>query len=244
MSSTRLPGKVAAQIMGKPMLAHQVERLQRSRMVDQVVIATSVDQADERIVEIAHSAEVPCYRGALDDVLDRLYRAVSPYRPDYVVRTTGDCPLIDWEVVDGVIRLGLHGRFDYVSSALRPTFPDGLDVEFMKFEALETAWREASDPLQREHVTLFIHRQPDRFRLGSYEGKEDLSHLRWTVDEPRDLRFVEKVYESLYEDNPEFRTPHILKLMHEQPNLAELNHDIMRNEGLLKAERELTKDDE
>jgi spore coat polysaccharide biosynthesis protein SpsF len=175
---------------------------------------------------------VDSFRGSEDDVLDRYYRAASQAHPSHVVRLTADCPLADPDVIDQTVEFGLSGGFDYASNTLRPTWPDGLDVEVMTFQALETAWRDTTSPVDREHVTQFIVKHPERFSHGSLENDVDLSAMRWTVDEPRDFEFVTRVYEFLYPAKPAFTTADVLALLHECPELMELNRGIERNEGL------------
>ncbi len=133
-----------------------------------------------------------------------LIALAAPHRPSHVVRLTADCPLVDWNLIDRTVELVAAGDLDYASTALRPSWPDGLDVEVMTFAALETAWREATSPVDREHVTQFIVERPDRFRQGSIDSPVDLSAMRWTVDEPRDFDFVSRVYEALYPTKPAF----------------------------------------
>lgn len=240
-SSSRLPGKVLLPLAGAPMLQRQIERLRRARMIDRLVVATSDRPEDEAVADVAEAAGVASYRGSLDDVLDRFYRAAEPHRPDWVVRVTGDCPLADWDVIDACIRFTIDGGFDYGTNAVEPTWPDGLDAEVFTFAALETAWREADTPLQREHVTPFINRQAERFRIGHLRQEVDLSALRWTVDEPRDYRFVQRVYDTLFPGNPAFTSADILALLADRPELMSLNSGIERNEGLRKAEHALKK---
>jgi spore coat polysaccharide biosynthesis protein SpsF len=240
-SSLRLPRKVMLPVAGAPMLARQIERLGRARLIDRLVLATSDRSEDDCVAELAQSAGIASHRGSLDNVLDRFYRAAESYRPHWIVRVTGDCPLADWQVIDDCIRFTIDGGYDYGSNALKPTWPDGLDVEVFTFAALETAWQEADGQLHREHVTPFINRQPQRFRLGSFENSVDLSAFRWTVDEPRDYEFVRRVYDELYPEKPAFTTPDILALLAAQPDLIALNAGIERNEGLRKAEEALSK---
>lgn len=240
-SSSRLPGKVMLPLAGAPMLQRQLERIVRARRIDRLVVATSDRPEDACVVELAEKSGAAHYAGSLDDVLDRFYRAAEPFAPDWVVRLTGDCPLADWNVIDGCIDFACAGGYDYASNALNPTWPDGLDVEVMTFAALRTAWEEADKPLQLEHVTPFIIRQPERFRLGSYENEVDLSGFRWTVDEPGDFAFVSAVYDALYPKNPAFATADILALLAARPELIGLNAGIERNEGLRKAEEALLK---
>ncbi len=239
-SSSRLPGKVLQPLLGKPMLSRQIERILRSERIDRLVLATSTDPEDDAVAAVAAETGIACSRGSLDDVLDRFYRAALPYQPQHIVRLTGDCPLIDPAVIDGTIWFYLEGRYDYVSNALEPTFPDGLDVEVFRFFALEAAWREAMLPSQREHVTLFINQAPGRFRIGNYgHAGGDLSHLRWTVDEPEDLALVMRIYEALYPKDPAFSMEDILVLLERDPSLMKINTRFPRNEGL---QRSIEKD--
>ncbi|MGZ8349854.1 MAG: cytidylyltransferase domain-containing protein [Allosphingosinicella sp.] len=236
MSSSRLPGKVMLPLAGAPMLARQIERIRRARQVDRLVIATSDRAEDDPVAALAEAEGADVFRGSLNDVLDRFYRAAAPFAPDHVVRLTGDCPLADWEIIDRAVELCLAGGFDYVSNALNPTWPDGLDVEVATFAALETAWREARSPVEREHVMPFITRRPERFRLGSLEAECDLSAMRWTVDEPRDYTYVSAIYDRLYPANHAFTTQDVLDLLAAEPELGAVNAGIERNEGLRKSE--------
>jgi len=235
MSSTRLPGKVMKPLAGAPMLERHIERVRRSELIDVLVLATSDHENDDAIADLGAHLSTHVHRGSLDDVLDRFYRAALPYAPDHVVRLTGDCPLADPEVIDQVIRLYLDGRYDYASNALIPTFPDGLDVEVFRFSCLEEAWREAQLPSEREHVTPFIHKRPQRYRIGVLGADEDLSSLRWTVDTAEDYALVSKIYEALYPVNPAFTTEEVVRWLEEHPDLAEMNTDQQRNEGYLKS---------
>ena len=238
-SSTRLPGKVLKPILGRPMLLHQLDRVRRARSLDALVVATSSDPSDDPIAELCAAAGVHCFRGSLDDVLDRFYQAALEFQPEHIVRLTGDCPLADPGVIDGLVEFYLAGSFDHAGNAVEPRFPDGLDAEILRFSALESAWREASLPSQREHVTPFVFQQPDRFRIGSYRNDVDLSHLRWTVDEPADFDLVERIYTALYPSKPDFTTADILDLLRQQPDLMLLNKGFRRNEGF---ERSLEQD--
>jgi spore coat polysaccharide biosynthesis protein SpsF len=231
-SSSRLPRKVMLPLAGAPMLQRQIERLQRAKSIDRLIVATSDRPEDGCVAQLADAAGAESFRGSLDDVLDRYYRAAEPHRPDHVVRVTGDCPLADWTVIDGCVDFAVNGGFDYASNGFKPTWPDGLDVEVLTFSALETAWREAKEPMLREHVTMFLYRHPERFRLGSFENDVDLSGMRWTVDHPGDYEFVRAVYDRLYPSNPAFTSADILALLALEPTLADLNAGIERNEML------------
>ena len=213
MSSSRLPGKVMAPILGTPMIGRQVERLRRSREIGKLVVATSERPDDDRLAAYCASLDLPVFRGALDDVLGRFHGALQAFGPaGTVVRLTADCPLADWEVVDLAVRTHRQGGFDYTSNSMERTYPHGLDVEVAQVHALEAAWREAADPYEREHVTPFLYRRPERFGLGSVEAADPRPQLRWTVDLPADLDFVTHVYETLYPANPAFTSADIAAL--------------------------------
>jgi spore coat polysaccharide biosynthesis protein SpsF len=234
-SSTRLPGKVLKPLLGVPMLCRQIERVQRAVLVDQIIVATSTEDSDAEIDALCENYGIPCFRGSLNDVLDRFYQATLKYNPSHVIRLTGDCPLSDPQLIDDLVRFYLNGDFDYVSNALSPTFPDGLDVEMFKTECLLAAWKEAKLPSQREHVTPFIYQSIDRFKLGEFRNDVDLSHLRWTVDEPEDFDLVTLIFESLYQKNPRFTWKDVLIFVENNPALKEMNQRIERNEGYKKS---------
>ncbi|MCL6479747.1 MAG: glycosyltransferase family protein, partial [Peptococcaceae bacterium] len=228
-------------ILGKPMLLRQIERIKRSRLIDLLLVATSSDLTDDPIDRLCRENGISCFRGQLDDVLDRFYQAaktINP-KPEHIVRLTGDCPLIDPELIDEVIDFHVQGLFDYTSNTIEPTYPDGLDVEVFTFGCLEGAWQKANLPSQREHVTLYIHQQSHQFKIGSYKNKDDLSYLRWTVDEPLDFELVDQIYKALYPAKPWFTTADILTLLKRKMHLVTLNNKFKRNEGL---ERSLFKD--
>jgi glutamate-1-semialdehyde 2,1-aminomutase len=238
MNSTRLPGKVLKPILGKPLLALELERVRRAKRVDHILVATSVDPSDDSLEALCAALHVSCFRGDLQDVLGRYYHAARASSAEHIVRLTGDCPLADPAVIDRVIGFYLAGNYDYVSNVIAPTFPDGLDVEVFRFRCLEEAFHEAKLPSQREHVTLFLQAQPDRYRLGNCENNVDLSHLRWTVDEPADFELVQSIYEALYPNNPSFTTTHVLDFLEKNPQLKMHNLKHHRNEGLAKSLRE------
>lgn len=231
--STRLPRKVLKDIAGRPMLWHVVERIKRCRTINTIVVATTELEEDRVILDLARSLGVESFAGATDDVLDRYYQAAKAFDADPVVRITADCPVIDPEIVDEVVEFYLSG--DYDACSLEGGFPDGLDVAVFSFSALSTAWRKATLPSEREHVGPYIENHPERFHRGSYEKFGNLGHLRWTVDEERDLRFIRAIYERLYREGEIFLTGDILDLLQREPDLLEINAGIIRNEGYLKS---------
>lgn len=233
MGSTRLPGKVLADIGGRPMLWHVVGRLRRSRGIDAVAVATSTGPADDPIAAFCRDAEVSCVRGSEQDVLDRYRQAARELDAATVVRITADCPLLDPAVVDRVVAAFAAGEYDYACNVLRPTYPDGLDVEVFSRTALERAWREANRPAEREHVTVYL-RASGRFRVAPNVACEpDLSgqSLRWTVDSAADLAFVRAVYAALGANGAPFGLPEVLRLLEEHPEMSEINAEAVRNEG-------------
>jgi spore coat polysaccharide biosynthesis protein SpsF len=231
-TSSRLPGKVLKPILGVPMLARQIERVRRSLEIDHLVIATSDQSSDDSVRELCDKQAVTCFRGSLNDVLDRFYQAAKPYAPQYVVRLTGDCPLADPELIDEAIRMCRNGGFDYVTNALNDGYPHGLDVEVLRFECLQQAQQEAPLPYQREHVTPFINRQPERFNIGHLRSATDLSKLRLTVDEPADFELITLIYEALYPLNPGFRTADVLALLDAHPDWKSINAHCKRVDGV------------
>lgn len=238
-SSSRLPGKVLRPILGKPMLERQIERLARCHEIDRLIVATSEDRSDDAIAQLCQQLGVDCYRGSLDDVLDRFYQAASLYQPEHVVRLTGDCPLADPMLIDELIRFHLAEQSDYSSNCHEPSLPDGLDAEIMRMTALALAWQEARLASEREHVTPFIRKHPKRFRIRLWRNSVDLSHHRWTVDKAEDFDFVCAVYEALYPGNPAFGMQDVLDLLAQRPELAIINAGFRRNEG---CEKSLAKD--
>ena len=157
MSSTRLPGKTLKPLAGLPALLRQIERVRRARSITRLTVVTSTDPSDDALATLCGEHGVDVFRGSLNDVLDRFYRAAQLSQAPHIARLTGDCPLIDPEVIDAVAAFYLQGDYDYASNTVNPTFPDGLDVEFFKFAALEAAWKEAELPSEREHVTPFTY---------------------------------------------------------------------------------------
>jgi spore coat polysaccharide biosynthesis protein SpsF len=237
MGSSRLPGKTLEDIAGRPMLGRLVDRARAIAGVEQVVIATTDGAADQAILRFAEAEGLPASTGSEQDVLDRVYRAVTRFGVSVVVRVTPDCPMLDPEVSGRVLAefRRLEGRVDYVSNVHPPTFPDGLDTEVFSRRALETAWREARLPSDREHVTPFIWRQPERFRLANIAHAEDLSSQRWTVDTAADLAFARSVYDAIGGSGRMFGMADVLGLLAANPDLRELNAGQERNEGLARS---------
>ncbi|WP_098039159.1 cytidylyltransferase domain-containing protein [Estrella lausannensis] len=230
MGSTRLPGKVLKQVLGKPLLQWIIERLQRCKYLNSIVVATTTLPEDNPIEALALSESVECFRGDSEDVLSRYIGAMRRFGTDIGVRITGDCPLIDPSIVDEAIQLFLDpsSHFDYVSNCVKRTYPRGLDVEVFSFEALEQANRSANTKEEREHVTYYIVTHPTLFNMGSMEQKEDLSSLRLTVDTEEDFLLVSKIIEGLAEKHPHFGLPEIVTLLSNHPEWLAINAHIQQ----------------
>jgi spore coat polysaccharide biosynthesis protein SpsF len=223
VSSTRLPGKVLKPILGEPMLARQIERIGRAERVDALTVATSAEASDDGVAALCARLGVECYRGSLDDVLDRFYEAAQRSRPSHVMRLTGDCPLTDPAILDALVELHVAGGFGYSSNVEERTYPDGLDAEIFRHDLLVRAWREATSPYDREHVTPFMRRTGPGSRRGILRDRIDRSNLRWTVDFPEDFAFASRVFEELYPGDPGFGADDVHRLLLVHPEIAALN---------------------
>ena len=235
MGSTRLPGKVLMELCAKPLLGHVVERLHYSKRLERIMVATSTSPLDDSIECFCRQEGIICYRGSEDDVLDRYFMAATSFVANPVVRVTADCPLIDPVVLDETIDAFLRESCDYASNTIERTYPDGLDVEVFSFQALETAWHEARMASEREHVTPYIWKNPDQFKIYQVKANRDLSSLRWTVDEPEDMDFAKKIYRCLYRPGRIFLMDEVLRLLEENPRLQLINHGFETNEGYIRS---------
>ncbi len=203
MGSSRLPGKVLMDLTpGETILERVVQRLRRAETVDRIIVATTRDQGDDAIEQACHGLAVECVRGDTFDVLDRYVQAVATVEDaDVVVRVTADCPFVDPEIVDSLVRTLRADQVDFIANRLPPpherTYPVGLDVEVCTREALEEAGRRAEEPHQREHVMPYLYEHPGDFRIRVVDLPEDLAMHRWTVDTPEDLEVVRKIAEAV-----------------------------------------------
>jgi len=227
MGSSRLPGKVLMDLGGETTLARVVRRLQRSRQVTKIVVATTTARGDQAIIRECEHLQVVCFRGEEQDVLDRYYQAASANAADAVVRVTSDCPLIDPELVDETVEVFRDEHADYASNVFPRTYPRGLDTEVFSFDALDRAWREAREAHQREHVTPYLYEHPQIFKLASLSGAADYSRYRWTLDTREDLELLRAIY-SRFDGRDDFSWKEVLRLMEREPELAELNSQVLQ----------------
>lgn len=236
LGSTRFPNKVTQKLEHTTLLGLHLERIKKSKLVTNIVVATTQEQGVESIIEIANQADVKVFQGNLNDVLDRFYQASLSFQPDYVVRVTSDCPLLDPILIDEVIQLIMNEDADYSTNMFEEEFPDGQDVEVFKFDALRKAWENAILPSEREHVTPFIRNNSDLkggslFKAVHFPAPANFNHIRMTIDEPKDLVAVAKLV-SILGTNESWQS--YTQYMIENISLFE-NQDITRNEGYLKS---------
>jgi len=228
MASARLPGKVLADLGGQPVLAWVAHRAQRAKGIEQVVVATSVAAEDDVIAAFCKEQGFAFIRGSLHDVLDRYIQAAREYNADVIVRLTGDCPLIDPHMLSENLQTFLNAKphLDFAANRLpgERTIPIGLDAEFCTMAALETAWREAQLPHQREHVMPFFYENSERFRILHIKHEQPLGHLRWTVDTPEDLELLRLIVSHFEGDG--FSWQEVLALYEKEPQLALVNANV------------------
>lgn len=225
MGSTRLPGKVLEELGGRTVLARVVNRTRRSKLLNEVVVATSVEPGDDRIVEECTRLVVPVFRGDEADVLDRYFHAAQKFDAKVVVRITSDCPLIDPGLIDHVIAAFSDQHPDYATNALDVTYPRGLDVEVFSDDALGRAWKSSREPYQRTHVTPYLWENPALFKIVSLKADRDYSNYRWTLDTAEDLEMIRTIYRH-FEQSDDFDWREILSLMESRPDLAGMNADV------------------
>ena len=228
MSSSRLPGKVMMPILGQSLLHRMIERLQMIRHKAVIIIATSEEPSDDIIEHEAENIGVTCFRGNLNNLLDRHYQAAKKYNADTVLKIPSDCPLIDPRIIDQVLDFYFShpGQFDYIGNLHPATFPDGNDVEIMTMACLEKAWNEASRQLELEHTTPYIWENQEKFRIANViwdNGKDYSMSHRFTIDYQADYGFVNKVFEELYPTKHDFSCQHILTLLEEKPEIYDIN---------------------
>jgi spore coat polysaccharide biosynthesis protein SpsF (cytidylyltransferase family) len=236
MSSSRLPGKVLLPLAKKPVLGHLIERLSYCRLIDKIVVATTSELSDDPISSFCTKNDINCYRGSLEDVLDRYYHAAHEYSADSILRITGDCPAIDPIIVDAVISGFLAG--DYDCYGLSGDFPDGLDCTVYSNFAIKKAWKEASLKSEREHVGPYIENNPAIFKNGSLELFHGLGVHRWTLDESDDYKLLKIIFDELYRSDSPFLSYEILRFIKRNPKIINLNKRIIRNEGYIKSLKE------
>ncbi len=231
ISSSRLPQKVLLPLGSATALDLHLKRASKSKMINEIIVATTNEPGVEKIVEIARSHNCTVFQGSLNDVLDRFYQAVSDKNPDYIVRLTSDCPIIDPELIDDVIKKFIHSKLDYGANCLNSTLPDGMDVEIFKYSCLETAWKEAKLNSEREHVTPYI-RNCGKFDILAVDYAPNLGSYRLTLDTIEDYNLIKKLVDTVGEDAS---MEDYLNYLRKNPDLLNLNNKYERNEGYAKS---------
>jgi spore coat polysaccharide biosynthesis protein SpsF len=244
MSSSRLPGKILADISGQPMLTRVFTRTSRAQTLDEVIFATTTDASDDPVAEYCDFSGIPFTRGSLFDVLDRYYQAALQAKADVVVRITADCPVIDPVLIDDVVNALLEDEYDFACNRLPPpwsrTYPIGLDVEVCTFKVLKKAWKEAKEPQHREHAMPYFYEgvkltrqsrtletgvSPRGFKVALLHHTTDFGDYRWTVDTPEDLEFMREVY-NRFDGRDDFTWKEVLDLVHDEPDLMKINESV------------------
>jgi len=228
--STRFPNKVFAIIDGKPLLWHVVNRLKHATKIDDIIVATTVSEKDDKIEEWCKENDVHCFRGSEENVLNRYYSASEAFPSDYVVRITADDPFKEPKVIDAVITKLIEEGYDHVTNNLPPSFPEGLDCEAFKKSALDRSEKEAETAFEREHVTQYIYHHPEIFKIGNVSNGKNLSYLRWTVDKDVDFEMVKAVYAHRNPANKGILLmDEILDILKANPEIEKINSEVERS---------------
>lgn len=231
MTSSRLPGKILLDLAGKPALQHIVERLRRSRYIDSVVVATTDRSTDDPVEVLCRRLGCACFRGSEDDVLARVLGAAQSENADLIVEITGDCPAIDWRHADELIETFYSGEFDYVANtAGTHPYPVGFEVQVFPVSVLAEANGLTQNPVDHEHVSLYIYSHPERYRLHYVSAPPGLYHpeIEVTLDTQEDYRLIQSIYQSLYPQNEDFSALDVVNLLVKNPDWLRITRDVKR----------------
>jgi len=229
LGSTRLPNKVFADLAGKPLIWHVINRLNFSKRINNIVLATTSTPKDDELARWTELEGVQLFRGSENNVLERFYYAAKQYDADIVVRITADDPFKDPTIIDKVILKLLEEKLDFAYNNNPPTFPEGLDTEVFTFKSLEKAYFKSNDDFEKEHVTQYLYRNKESFAQSNLFNEIDISNLRWTIDTNLDYEMTQKIYNSLYKEGEIFLTDDILNLIQEKPEICQINIDVARS---------------
>ena len=232
--SERLQNKVLEEIENLPMICHIINRIKKAKNIEQIILATSNTESDKILLDIAKKFKIISFAGDEKDVLDRFYNAARSYFANPIIRITGDCPLVDPFLLDKMVEFYQKHDYDYVSNTIERTFPDGLDIEVFSLETLKKSHEEAKWLSEREHVTPYIFKNQNDFKIYNYKNKQNLSNLRWCVDEEDDLIMVKRIFQEM-KPNQFFSTDDVLKIILEKPDISKINSGIATNEGYKKS---------
>jgi spore coat polysaccharide biosynthesis protein SpsF len=232
MTSTRLPGKVLLEIGGKPALAYMINRIKQSRLVDDIVVATTVNDSDQPIIDLCNKIGCKYFRGSEEDVLLRVLEAAKSVNADIIVELTGDCPFIDPDIIDRVVKLYFSGDYDYASNVVERSFPDGFDTQVFSVQSLEKVSRLTNDPIDRVHVSCYFYNHPQKFKLANLIADQNSTwpDLRLTIDERADHQLLKLIDEKLRERKGMFSVSEVISLLKQEPELIELNKHVRAKE--------------
>lgn len=230
VGSTRLPGKILKEICGKTILHHEIDRLKKCKEIDEIVIATTDKEDDDKIVNEAKKLSVKYFRGSENDVLSRFYYAAKENNADIIVRVTSDCPCIDFEILDKMLiyfkEKYKEKQVDYLSNTIKRTYPRGYDIEIFTFSALEKSYINAKKEYEREHVTPYIYDKTNNFLKLSFENKDDYSEYRVTLDTIEDFIVIKNIFENLYYKNPYFKLNDVVQYLNNNLHIVDINKHI------------------
>lgn len=233
--SSRLPNKVLKNLCGKPVLQWVIERVKKSKYLDEVIVATSIENNNLPLIKLCCELDTRVFVGSENDVLDRFYQAARLMKPEYVVRITADCPMFDYRYLDMAIEL-LAEDTDYMAE-ITESFPDGLDLEIISYAVLQEIWKEADLFSEREHVTLFVKNHPERYKIQNFECPiKGIQDKRWTLDEDEDYQLIVRIFQHFISEGKEFFvTDDIVSFLSNHAELEDINREYARNEGLVKS---------
>mgnify|MGYP000729914387 CR=1 FL=1 len=228
--STRLPDKVFLELSNKPLLEHVVNRLKKADLLQEIIIATTDLPNDNLIESWANSNKISVFRGSENNVLERYYEAAKKFQVDVIVRITADDPFKDYRLVDEAVSVLIENKLDFVCNNNPVSFPEGLDVEVLTFNALEVSYNNVISDFDKEHVTQYIHKNKDKFNIANIQNDKDLSFYRWTLDTIEDYQFAQKIYSELYKEGDVFLREEIFELLEKSPLIMELNNKVNRSD--------------
>jgi spore coat polysaccharide biosynthesis protein SpsF len=234
MGSSRLPGKVMADVIGKPLIWHMYQRLKHISLISNIVISTTKNNEDKKLIEFAKSEGIQSFAGDENDIIDRLYQTGKKFKSTILVKINADCPLIDPKLIEKGIKIYLKSpeKPDLVTNSLNDTFPEGMQYGIFNFDTIEELWKTIKDPFWREYFFRYIIEHEEKFKIIGIQNEDDLSELRWTVDYKEDLEFVNKIFNELYEKNPYFSMEEILEIIKKNPKISKINQKYSSKDGI------------
>lgn len=227
--STRLPNKIFLKLANKNLLFHVVDRLKYAKEIDNIVVATTISSNDNSVHEWCKVNSIDCFRGSENNVLERYFYAANKFNADIIVRITADDPFKDFRIIDQAVKILKKNKYDFVCNNSPVSFPEGLDVEVITIDALKTSYLNSTSNFEKEHVTQYIHRNKNMFKIFNIKNKTDLSSYRWTIDTQEDYLFVKEIYNKLYKLDKIFLSENIYELIDKYPQLLSINDKVKKS---------------